>query len=83
MRGTVTSSNAGGAGSYGARHGVTLCLLHQSRNLAIGDAGEFDRGSVGERGDQREATTHGLDRPAQRRQQQVAALLQARDAVLG
>ena len=50
--------------------------------LALGDAGEFDRRSVGERGDQREATAHGFDRPAQCRQQQVAALLQARDAVL-
>ena len=32
--------------------------------LALGDAGQFDRGAVGEPHDEREAAAHGLHRPA-------------------
>ena len=52
------------------------------RGLALGDAGQFDWGTVGESRDEREVTAHRLHRPAQRREQQIAALLQPRDTVL-
>ena len=43
--------------------------------LTLGDAGELHRRTVGKPRDERQAPALGLDRPAQRRKQEIAALL--------
>ena len=50
--------------------------------VVFGDARKFNRGPAGEPCDEQECSAHGLDRPAQRREQQVAALLQQRNRIL-
>ena len=50
--------------------------------LVLGDAGELHRRPVGKPRDERQAPAHGLDRPAQRREQEIAALLQPPHRVL-
>jgi len=46
-------------------------------------AGQHDRRAVGEFSDKRQIAAHGLDGLAERGQQEVAALFEARNAVLG
>ena len=54
-----------------------------SARTVLRDARKHDRGPVREFGHQRQVSAHRFDRLTQRGKQQVAALLQARDAVLG
>ena len=62
----------------GGRHGRSASGSSPAlvAGFVLGDARNLDRRAVGEPGDEREAPAHCFDRPAQRRKQQVAALLE-------
>ena len=51
--------------------------------IAFGDAGQNNRLTVGEFGHQRQVPAHGLDGLPERGKQQIAALFEARNTVLG
>jgi hypothetical protein len=51
--------------------------------LLIGNTGQNNRRTIGEFSDKREVSAHGLDGLPKRGQQQIAALFEARNAVLG
>jgi len=51
--------------------------------LAADNPGDYDRRTVGEFSNKGQVSAHGLDGLPQRREQKIAALFEARNAVLG